>query len=376
MSKSTESENSASRGLGDDTTPGVVDETGLESENRMRNLVVGTLFGAVLLYLATRNVSLDEVLAAISAADATDFILGIFVYFLYLVSKTLRWSVLLMTRSGNRPFSVLLHAVILGTAANAIIPHSGEVVRSFGVRKAVGISATSILGSIVAERFYDFLAVVFLTAATFALFPETPSILAKALGLLVLIGTGLLVALLLVAFKTQFVHRVLDFLAHVLPKRLVKSFRWQIDEVAVGVRPALTPRVAVLSALLSLLQWLLVGACVLISIKAMGVDESVWIAFIILPLTVIGLTFPTAPAYLGTVQVCFLVSLAPFGVSENTAIAASFVYIGMTILPLYVAAAILSPFSRTRLFGKHRESSKPDNDTGSELPGSGAVGPD
>ena len=95
---------------------------------------------------------------------------------------------------------------------------------------------------------------------------------------------------------------------------------------------------------LSIAQWLLITACIYLSVRAVGIDQGPLVALIVLPLTVIGLTLPTAPAYIGTLQACFLVALHPLGVPQATALAASFVYAGVVAVPTSLAAVALATY--------------------------------
>jgi uncharacterized membrane protein YbhN (UPF0104 family) len=56
----------------------------------------------------------------------------------------------------------------------------------------------------------------------------------------------------------------------------------------------------------------------------------------VLFLNVIGLTLPAAPGHVGTVQIAFIVSLAPFGVTQEQAFAASVVYNFLIVVPTVI----------------------------------------
>jgi uncharacterized membrane protein YbhN (UPF0104 family) len=53
-------------------------------------------------------------------------------------------------------------------------------------------------------------------------------------------------------------------------------------------------------------------------------------------LNIIGLTLPAAPGHVGTVQLAFIVGLAPFGVTHPDALAGSIVYNVLTVLPTVI----------------------------------------
>jgi uncharacterized protein (TIRG00374 family) len=84
---------------------------------------------------------------------------------------------------------------------------------------------------------------------------------------------------------------------------------------------------------LSLLQWLVFLGCVVFSLRAVDVSVTLPSAVAVLLLNVIGLTLPAAPGHVGTVQIAFIVALAPFGVTQEHAFAASVVYNFLIVVP-------------------------------------------
>jgi uncharacterized protein (TIRG00374 family) len=302
-------------------------------------MALGLLFGGGFLWLATRQASWAGFIQTIETLDPAMLIWGAALYGLYLVTRAARWSLLLAERCSDRPFSLLFRAVTWGTAANAVVPHSGELLRTLVTRRRLRTSASSILGSIAAERLYDFATVVVLTILPLLFFKEAPGILSVALGTIAVMGGSVLAALAMIGSRNRWVVSLLDLITKALPRRFAGTARWQVDELSAGIRAAfLNSRLAEIGAL-SLIQWLLVTACIYTSIAAFNLDLSLWTPFVILPLTIAGLTLPTAPAYLGTIQVCFLAGLAPFDVSTEAAIAVSVAYISIVTLPVMFAGA-------------------------------------
>ena len=173
-----------------------LDETDVSSSTPLgwrllRTLAIGGVFGGLFLFLSLRSVPFDRVTDALRLADWTLIGASVACYFAYLVIKAWRWSVQLRLRTDSRPFGVLFRLVTIGTAANAMIPHSGEIVRSYAARGDLKLSATSILGSIAAERFYDFAMVLLLAGIAFAVHPAVPQQLSNAMVTLFAFGAVL-----------------------------------------------------------------------------------------------------------------------------------------------------------------------------------------
>jgi uncharacterized protein (TIRG00374 family) len=306
----------------------------------LRAVVLGLVFGTIFLVLAFRQVSWEAFFETLRTADLRIIAVGILAYIGYLVTRAARWSLLLAERTETRPFPLLLRAVTWGAGANAVIPHSGELLRAFATRQSLQISAPSILGTIAAERFYDFAAVILFSATTLIFFHEAPAILFSAILTITVMGSVVLLGITLIVRRNPLVGGILNIATKFLPARYGGAAQRQLDELSHGVRAAFTNAHLRSIAALSVLQWLLVTSCIYAAMEAFSIDVSPWVALVILPLTIAGLTLPTAPAYLGTIQVCFLGGLTPFGIANETAIAASFGYLGITTFPVIVASGI------------------------------------
>ncbi len=305
-----------------------------------RTILVGFVVGGAFLLLAFRKVSIERFVDTLQTANSHLILLGIVFYGLYLVARASRWRLLLAERTATLPFAVLFRAVTWGTAANAIIPHSGEVLRTFVARKPLKVSASAILGTIAAERFYDFATVTVLTGAALLFFQDPPPILRTALVAICAMGFALLIGLLLLGFKYPPVIALLNLVTKPLQGKCKKLALDQVDELSSGIRAAFSGKRLGWIGLLSACQWLCVTGCIYVSIESFGISLSPWLAFIVLPLTIAGLTLPTAPVYLGTIQMCFLAGLTPFGVSNEVAIAASVAYLGITTIPIILVSLV------------------------------------
>jgi glycosyltransferase 2 family protein len=95
-------------------------------------------------------------------------------------------------------------------------------------------------------------------------------------------------------------------------------------------------------ALLSIAMWSVMSACCLIALRTVDIDAGPTAAFFTLFMSVVGIALPTAPGFIGTIQIAFVLALVPFGVGRDQALAASIYYHALiTVPPLLVAGAIL-----------------------------------
>jgi len=79
-------------------------------------------------------------------------------------------------------------------------------------------------------------------------------------------------------------------------------------------------------AVSSLAQWGLMAGCIAASCVALDLHVPFAAAVSVLGLTIIGMSLPSGPGYLGSIQLAFALGLAPFHVEASAAIAASVFY--------------------------------------------------
>lgn len=305
---------------------------------KSRPLVLGVLFGVVLLVIAFKSSTLTAVGESLSQAKLLPYFLGIASYGVYLFIRAFRWRLLMLNISQRLPFLLLLKATFWGTAANVIIPHSGEVLRSFLVRGDLGVPATKVLGAIATERIFDFVTVILLTAGVLLTYSGAPNLLVSALITLSVMGSVVAVGALVICARERYIRAVSNVLSKVLPKKASGHLLWQFEQLAFGIQKSLrTPKLMHVIGL-SFAQWITITLCIYASMVSVDITPSYWVALIVLPLTIAGLTLPTAPGYLGTIQVAFLIALGSLGIADEQALAASFVYLGIVAFPVVVVS--------------------------------------
>ena len=130
-------------------------------------LIVGLLLGAAFLAYAARALDPRALLELLRTTHPGLFSAALVCALAFSMVKAWRWRYLLQPLA-QVPARALLSPVFIGGAANALIPHSGELVRASVVGRRYALPASALLGSIVVERVFDFVAVLVLAAIVFA----------------------------------------------------------------------------------------------------------------------------------------------------------------------------------------------------------------
>lgn len=286
-------------------------------------LWVGVAVGAVLLWLATRAVDIDALAATLRRARPAWIapFLILLVSFYYL--KALRWGVL-MAPIASVPKRLLFRAVIIGYASNALLPAQlGDVVRAIVTSREMGLKLAPIVTTLLVERALDLLVVVALLAAAAMLLPNVPDTLETAALVVSLVCGIALVVLFAYGRHTDRWLKLLEQPLSWLPASVGDRVRSQAQAGADGARALANAGPFLHVVALSFAKWLLVAGCNLISIVALGIEVPVAAGVLVLACTVLALLLPSAPGYVGAIQIAYVLALKPFGVSASDAVAAS-----------------------------------------------------
>lgn len=131
-------------------------------KSKLLKIIGSVLIGGFFLWLAFRNVEF---------AELWDHISGVTFYWLpfFVIALTIshylraeRWRLLLLEDGQKINRSTLFAGVMLGYVVNTFVPRLGEISRPVYVARKEGISSGNLIGTIVAERFFDLLTMFFL----------------------------------------------------------------------------------------------------------------------------------------------------------------------------------------------------------------------
>lgn len=303
-------------------------------------LLVGIALSAVFLWIAARDVDFGQIRSALAAADAR-WALAVLVFLAgFCLAKAWRWSMLLGLPTARGSAS-LARAVLVGYAATSLLPlQLGEVVRAWAATRVVERSLAPIVVSIALERVLDLFAVLIVLAAVLLLGGPLPEGLLRAGWVLGAAGLVLLVALVIYVAYTEATLRVVARLTVSLPERARTILLDQLRRGAAGAASLRSPSTCFWLGVSSLAQWLLMAGCIAASCAALGLDLPFAAAGSVLGLTIIGMSLPSGPGYVGSIQLAFTLGLAPFGIAPGPAIAASLFYHVLVCGSLIVAGLI------------------------------------
>lgn len=304
-------------------------------------LIVGLGCSALFLWLAARDVNGSELLAILLQTNLLWLIPFIAALSGFCWLKSVRWAHLL-TPAKTTSARELIGPVIIGYMGTGLMPlQLGEVARAYLAATKLGIRLVPVLASLLVERVLDIFALLVIVGII-GLAGNDLAVHFRAVGLtFVLIAIITLAVLWLYASRTESFLNLARRLASILPAAWQQRLIDQLEAGAAGVQVLRRPASYLQLALLSLLQWSCMCACTWISVAAIGHQLTVVAALAVLATTIVSMTLPSGPGYIGTMQLAYVVALAPFGIGRSDALAASVFYLVALWVPLVAGGLFL-----------------------------------
>ena len=250
--------------------------------------------------------------------------------------KAARWRLLLQPIGNYRSIQDLMPSTLIGFAFNNVLPaHLGEFVRVFVFSRQSGVAKTAVLTTIVLERLFDVIAILaFLMLGLFLVDTTNldPAIVTSAWIFGGLVCVGLLVAAVYLIWTkpvVQFIEACLDRLTFI-PGGIREKIAGIMEAGEHGLSSLRSVRLLIGITVTSILQWLLNGMIIFLSLKAFGVEVTPAVSAIVLGATAFGVTVPSSPGYFGVIQLCFMAVLSVFGNATESVVFSASIYYHMS----------------------------------------------
>jgi len=255
--------------------------------------------------------------------------LAVSIFFLTLFIATLRWSVLLRTHYPSFSTRLLFRHYLVATLFNNILPTAtgGDLIRSFYIYRH-NRDAVCAVSPIVTERVIGLVVLLAINVAAIYL-TDSIAIVSKTLwSTLTLILAGAITALALIALPATYwpLHRILERLA----RFRVIGFILRMGEATHGYlkRPATLLIIILYSATAQLLAVLVYY----ILAMGLGVDISIQIILVVIPLAFMAAALPISIGGMGVRELTTVGLLMRFGIAENDAAAVALFFIPVLLL--------------------------------------------
>lgn len=331
------------------------------SARRLGFIVASVAVSAVSLALILRSVPVSEVIESLRGADPFYLLLSLLAVAMSLLTRGVRWWILL-----NRRISIVesFHMINVMFLGNQMPFRLGEVARGvLATRRGLPLITSGT--SIVVERLIDVLVLALVLAATVSMMPASPPDLADQaalFGLLALIG---FLILLIFAHAPNSAHTLLNKLLRAIPPLRRIPLRRMLSHLLDGLQPLTDLRTLLLTAFWTALAWAAALAALYVLHLALGIEVNYAISVPLgISLTAISIAMPVSIAALGPFEVAILVTGQLVGMSDVESITLGFLLHGVNVFSYAVwgtVGLLALGASPAMAFGSRAKTSAEDN---------------
>lgn len=290
---------------------------------------VGLLISVLFLFLALRGLQITDIWEGIKSAVFIWFFPGIFIYFLAVWMRALRWQFFLRPIK-TIPIKKIFPIITIGYMGNNIFPaRVGEILRSVVLKHQDEVPVSASLATIIIERIFDgvvMLGFIILNLSEITIIPGT-EVFAHTIRTITLwssfIFFGILFLFLLVAIFPERTKRFLFLVIRcVIPKKWRKNIQSITQRFINGLHSLSSPAAVISIFLISVVIWLLETGFYWFIMLAFPFRVSFFSLMLMNGFMNLFTIIPSSPGYIGTFDAPGIAMLTAFGV--NPEISASY----------------------------------------------------
>ncbi|MBI3247954.1 MAG: flippase-like domain-containing protein [Deltaproteobacteria bacterium] len=314
-----------------------------QASARWRNLLISLIVSGGFLYLAFRNVKLDELWTALGRVNLRWLFVSVGVSLLIMVFRAWRWQLELRPLAHVPLGRLWVITSVAYMAINLLPVRLGEVVRPWLLSRRSTISFSNVVGNIVVEKTMDSVLILFYILVGLTTIENLPVWVRRG-AIFPAVGAGLLVTLVLLFWwrGEAFVDR---WILHLLPERFRAGMKKVLASMADGMRVIPNPGLLLAVFLVSLVMWFLPILSSYIMILAFDFTVPFSAALVVFIFVGFGTALPNLPGMIGPYQYACQLALGLFGVSEVDGLAYGLVLNAVQFLTLIAQGLLALPIA-------------------------------
>lgn len=304
----------------------------IRSRRQLLILLASLLVSAAFLWLALRDIPLQEVGAALGRANPLWVLVAALLIAGGVYTRGVRWRGLLDNRVPVVPAGHMLGITFM---VNQLPLRAGEVARSV-LAMRYGVPFVTAATSVVVERLIDTVLVVVVLSLSLAQLPDADPAVTRTAALFGIFAIVAFVILLFFAHRPKIAHAILNRVRALLPflKRL--PLEKLLDHFIDGLQPLTDWRRFAHALVWTLIAWTFSFATAYTMELALGIEAQPAVnlllgAFISVSLAAFSLAIPVTMAALGPFEGAVLLAGGLVGIDAVTAAALGFLFHGVTV---------------------------------------------
>jgi uncharacterized protein (TIRG00374 family) len=308
-------------------------------------IIVSVLVSAVLLWLALRNVPLQDIGNSLSQANPVWVLLGFATMSLGLITRAIRWQGLL---DGKIRLMPAFHILNIGFLLNNLPLRAGEFARMLlATREKVPFATAAT--SVVFERLIDTLLVVIVVVIAISRAPNADPTIINTTTIFAVAGVIAFLIAIVFARRPQLGHQAVQLAQRLIPPLKKLPLETLLDHVLNGLKPLTHLRSGAHAVIWTLISWAVSWSTVYCVARALGIDATgidMWLfAALALTLASFSIAIPVTVAALGPFQLAVIAAGQAVGLAgtpqlDALALAMGFLFHGVNILGYIVWGAV------------------------------------
>ncbi|MCL2390119.1 MAG: flippase-like domain-containing protein [Endomicrobia bacterium] len=296
-------------------------------------ILLGFLFSAVLIYLTLKQIDFKNSLELIKNADYYVLLLGVLIYAVTYVLRSVRYYFMILPIKKTKILENFPYTV-LGFFMNNIIPlRLGELIRAKVTGERLGISRSSVLGTILIERLMDIIIFVLFFFLIMFVIPFPEFIKKSFYVCAVVFGTGLFVLFLISRNEGKALKIVSRF---PMPSKIKNFVTELFNKFAHGLGALKNPAVFSIIFLMTVVIWVTESMFLVIVAYSCGIKISLLGGIFTVIIIGIGAIIPTAPGYIGAFEFMGITAMSVLSVSKDSAFACIAIYHFLQITVIFI----------------------------------------
>lgn len=245
----------------------------------------------------------------------------------FYLANAIRWG-LLLRPFGRFSLRQVTPSMMIGFAANNLLPlRVGEIIRAYLFARDFREARSGVLMTLVLERVLDLIAILGIYALGLSLLPEAPAAMRTGMWLAAVGIAAVTVAIFAFSMQRERANRLWLLIAARTPQTVQSRGSAYLEQFAKALAPMLKPSVLSLLVAQSITRWGLAALLTWLCVYAYGDSIAPELAMVVIGVTALAVSLPSVPGFVGPIQAAFVFALTPFGVSQESALAASILFL-------------------------------------------------
>ncbi len=311
----------------------------------MKKFFLGILISGVFIYFSIQGIEFLKISQGLKNARYIFLYPTIILIMCISFLRSLRFGILLSPIekiSQRRLFPI----TCIGFMAIALFPmRLGELVRPYLVSTKNQMPFSSAMATVFIERALDLLILLFMLALVM-INSNLPSWVVKAGYSFLLTFLFLLFLIAAFYFKTETTVLFLSFFFNKFPQRFKVKIETLFKAFLEGFKIVGDKKKIMYTICLTVLIWVLLGIATYSSFLFYNIRVPLIGAFVVLLITTIGISLPTAPGFLGNFQYSCIFALSLFHVQKTEAFSFSLIYYFLVVVINILLGLFFLPFEK------------------------------